>query len=72
MPTEDVVVLVELSFTNLFVEAVPWSKIDVSHKPSLVQSLLNLRGGGMKEWEGGGGEREGGREGGKEGGKRNK
>ena len=66
MPTEDVVVLVKLSITNLFVEAVPWSKINVSHESSLVQSLLNLRGRGMEEWRG---TMEGGREGGREGGK---
>ena len=50
MPTEDVVVLVELSITDLFVEGVPWSKINVSHESSLVQSLLNLRGRGREEW----------------------
>ena len=53
MPTEDVVVLVELSITDLFVEGVPWSKINVSHESSLVQSLLNLRDRGIEEWGGG-------------------
>ena len=63
VPTKDIVVLVQLSFTNFLVEAVPWSEINVGHEPGLVQLFLNLR-----TWKNGGGDEE--RKGGKKGGRR--